>query len=32
MVMYNKGSMKIQGIDKDKRIKEKAFELIKKER
>ena len=32
MVMYNKGSMKIQGIDKDKRLKEKVFELIKKER
>ena len=32
MVMYNKGSMKIQGIDKDKRIKEKIFELVKKER
>lgn len=28
LVMYNRGSMKIQGIDKDKRIKEKVLTLM----
>lgn len=28
LVMYNRGSMKIQGIDKDERIKEKVFTLM----